>query len=109
VKDQLFFDAVKGEDLRDEAIEQVGNNAPSFKETALAAIEHCSVHKASFTTDDVWFELSQRSALPPREPRAMGAAMRQAEKAGLIRPLPEWKLSSRAICHRRPLRVWVRR
>lgn len=55
----------------------------------------------TFTSDDIW----PRSGNCP-EPRAMGAAFRVAQKLGLIVPTAEWRLSTRAECHRRPLRVW---
>jgi hypothetical protein len=55
------------------------------------------------TTDDVWALVGD---VVPNEPRAMGAAMTRARKAGLIVPTPEWRLSVRKECHRRPLRVW---
>lgn len=40
------------------------------------------------------------------EPRALGALMREAARAGDIEATDAWALSERVACHRRPLRVW---
>ena len=73
---------------------------------ALPAIKRAlKMRGPTITTDDVWAFIGD---VVPNEPRAMGAAMTRARKAGLIVPTEDWKLSVRRECHRRPLRVWKR-
>lgn len=64
----------------------------------------------AFTTDRLWWWCEQRGLERPRDPRCMGAAVRAAERAGLIDRHPDGKMhkSSRPDCHARPLAVWVR-
>ena len=57
------------------------------------------------TTDDVWAVLDAEE-MPPHEPRAMGAVMRQLMAAGIIQPTRDYIESQRLICHGRPLRIW---
>ena len=56
----------------------------------------------TFTSDDLWATGLSR----PHEPRALGAAMAAVRRAGWIEPTGEWRVSVRAICHRRRLWVW---
>ena len=76
-------------------------------QAALNAVFRVACVEEYFTTDAVWL---WGDGLPsPREPRAMGSVMRVAEKAGWIEPTRDHWLSKRAVCHRRPLRVWSSR
>lgn len=70
-------------------------------ETALEAVERVSFEREEFTTDDLWPYVT-----PPKEPRAMGAVMRAAVKAGYCTPTDRTVKSERKECHSRPLRVW---
>ena len=91
------------EQVRDEAIARVDVSHETWIERiALPAIKRLW---GSFTTDDVWREIGD---VAPPEPRAMGAAMMRAKKAGLIRPTSEYRNSVRAECHARPVRIWKR-
>lgn len=94
---------LRGTVLRDKAIDRVEAGAPDFVTEVTTIISLFAIGD-QFTTDDIWRLCNDR----PREPRAMGAAMRHACKLGLCQPLKEWRLSTRPACHRRPLRVWVR-
>ena len=58
------------------------------------------------TSDDLWSLASHCLRAYPREPRAMGAVMRNLHKFGYIKPLNKWQPSTRRECHGRPLRVW---
>jgi hypothetical protein len=42
----------------------------------------------------------------PREPRAIGAMMTNAAKAGVIAPTNRYTPSARPECHRRPVKIW---
>lgn len=61
--------------------------------------------RETFTSDDVWEGLRKYRCTTP-EPRAMGAAFREAQSEGWIKPLYEWRISRRPACHSRPIRVW---
>ena len=92
-----------GKELRDEAIERVGEAAPVlWMDNAAAAIRWLAMRGERFTTDDVWAMIEH-----PPEPRAMGAAMVSARRAGIIVPLNETRNSRRPACHSRPLRLWL--
>jgi hypothetical protein len=92
-----------GTQLRDEAIQQVEDNADAdWLAEADAALEYAASRYDLFTSDDIWDLLTST----PREPRAMGAVLRRGQAAGLIKPTETWWQSRRAASHRRPLRVW---
>jgi len=57
-----------------------------------------------FTTDDVWRILGDVPG--PHDGRAMGAAMREAQLAGLVRPTDRFKNSTQVSNHGRPKRLW---
>jgi hypothetical protein len=84
-------------------LEQVEANAnPDFITEATAVVEHLAATRVEFTTDDVW----QRLSVGTHEPRALGAVMRKAAKAGLIRRTNRVQVSVRPSCHQRPVAVW---
>lgn len=94
-----------GEARRDEALTRVEANADaSWKRHVMRIIHDLAVERRSFTTDDVWARVDPGAGT--HEPRAMGAMMRQAAKAGLVRPTDSYVESSRPECHARPVRVW---
>jgi hypothetical protein len=70
-------------------------------ERAVEAIRIIATRLPEFTTDDVWSEIE-----PPREPSAMGIAMRRAAKDGICICTDGYRQSIRPNTHRRPLRVW---
>jgi len=92
-----------GEQLRDQAIDQVEDNANTlWLEEAVDAIAYLSEVEDYITADSVWDLVGS-----PREPRAMGAAFRIAAKRGLIAPTPTYKASKRPQRHAAPIRVWA--
>ena len=102
-----LFDALKGIEARDTALEAVEDHAnPAWKEHAETAIRFLARSRQTFTTDDVWEHLHQRGHEFPHEPRALGALMRNAAHAGLIVATDRVIPSQRPECHRRPIRVW---
>lgn len=97
-------DSVSADKAKEIAIDKVRRNADQiWSDAALMLVYSVASEKQRFTTDDLW----TRGLPPPREPRALGAVMRAAQANGWIRPTDEHKLSVRATCHRRPIRIWA--
>lgn len=88
------------------ALERVQKDQGEWMEEAAAAIRTCARFLRDFTTDAVWHTLEGHGVAPPRDPRAMGAAIRRAKKDGLIEATGEYRKSSRPECHRRPIPVY---
>jgi len=92
-----------GEQLRDEALEQVEANAKAtWLDDAVKAIEYLAETQDHLTADHVWELIGS-----PREPRAMGAAFRIAYKRNLIKPTRNYEASTRPQRHAAPIRVWA--
>ena len=90
----------------EEALVRVDHAANDFwKETTLSIIKQLAEDMESFTTDDVWSVLDTLDVSTP-EPRALGALMRRAVSYGYVEPTSTFILSTRPICHRRPIKVW---
>lgn len=88
----------------DRAVEAVGvSHADWVEKHAIPAIRDCAENLETFTTDEVWKVVTSQ----PREPRAMGAAMKRAQADGMIRTTPNYRPSKREDCHGRPVRVWT--
>lgn len=84
------------------ALAQVEASAPEdWKNAATAVLARLAATGRPFTTDDVWAALPQ-----PPEPRALGALMRHASRAGKIRRVG-WRESVRPECHQRPVAMWT--
>ena len=58
-----------------------------------------------WTTDTIWYRL-ERLGVRTHEPRALGALIRQAAKAGLIQR-SGYTPTTRPEAHARPIPVWV--
>lgn len=105
-----MFDARKqieiGENLKAQAIDRVELSQGEWVQKAIKAIRWLCKHKQEFTTDHVWKVLQKVNVPEPKEPRAMGAAMRRAQSMGLIFATDKTTKSVRSDCHRRPLTVW---
>lgn len=87
-----------------EAITRAGDNAdPEWFAEALRIVCQLAVVYPEFTTDSVWERLGTT-----REPRALGAVMRQAAASGVIAKTDRVRPSTRVKCHGRPVAVWVR-
>jgi hypothetical protein len=102
-----LFDVPTGIEARDKAINAAERGAPiTWVTPAEIAIAYLAKTREHFTTDDVWEHLHQRGHEFPHEPRAMGALMRNAARAGLITATDRVTPSQRPECHRRPIRIW---
>ncbi len=95
------------QEAKRDAIERVGNHAnPDWKAAALESVQLAARRQPTLTTDDVWWLLGWDNPEHTHEPRAMGAIMQAAARAGWIRATPAYQQSVRVACHARPLRVW---
>ena len=93
------------EQARDAAIQQVEANADEgWLKAAHWAVVFLAEDGDPFTTDDIWEYVDRHGK--PREPRAMGAVMKQAAAEGLIEATGEYRKSKRVECHARPVMVW---
>ena len=89
--------------VTNEAIEKVSQGTdPQWRESALDALYKCACQNNTFTVDEVWAFLSEKT----RENRAMGAIMRRGVKLNWIEPTGEFVLSSQIQCHRGPRTLW---
>lgn len=99
-------DQPTGDQLADEGVAAAAAGADEgWMRAALSQVRWLATVRATFTTDDVWALLTD-SGVGTREPRAMGAVMRQAKAAGYVTPTTEYVKSGRPECHARPVRVW---
>lgn len=94
----------KGDQLRDAAIEQLAANHAPWIALILDRIRLMPPGR-EFTTDDLWTAVTSTV----REPRAMGAAIKQAAATGLIEGTGAYRRSTRSECHARPVAVWRRK
>jgi hypothetical protein len=91
-----------GEALREEALARVREHAdPGWYERALAALHALAGRQGTVTADDLWALVE-----PPREPRALGAVLREGRRNGWVVPTEKTVKSARAANHARPIRVW---
>lgn len=95
--------AQQGEALLQIALTEVREGAdPTWLNRVTAVVKSLARERSHFTTDDIW-----KKVPTTREPRAMGAVMRDAVAAGLIVGTSQFIKSERPECHRRPLQVWA--
>lgn len=101
--------AQQGEVLTDEAVALVDAHAqPQWKQAAYEAVETLASRQVDLTTDDVWHFLRLHGlADGTHEKRAMGAVMRRAQSAGIIKATDNFRRSERPECHRNPKQVWA--
>ena len=111
-----FFDdtrphyAPSGELLKQQAISRVRDNADQdWRNTALAAVRQIASTQSEFTTDNIWSEIEHTSFSSTHDPRAMGAVMTDAARAGICRKSDRVRPSQRKECHRRPIAIWISR
>jgi len=93
-----------GSVLADEAIARCAEHNKLFVSCAFTAICARSAQPGPFTSDDIWPHVYDD---PLVEPRAMGAAFREASSRGFIRATGRFVRSKRAACHRRPVMQWI--
>lgn len=91
-----------------DSVDEAGEHADSsWMFDARRALAHIAATLPTFTTDDVWAFLDSSTATT-HEPRALGAVIRNAHRAGLIHPTGGYIPSTRPECHGRPVRQWTR-
>lgn len=96
----------QGDLLAAQAIEQVAEHAdPAWLDNARRVVWQLIKEGQPFTTDDCWSRLTSLGSTT-HEPRAMGAVMRAAARAGLIATTGEYVKTSRPEAHSRPIPVW---
>ena len=96
-----------GEQLRDQAIEDVARGEDAWIDRVLEMIRAISTGNA-FSTDLLWSEVAA-AKLTTHEPRVMGAAMKLAKQLGLIEATGIYQKSCRPKCHARPVMIWRRK
>lgn len=79
---------------------------PAWLAQAYRAIQDLCARELYVTSDSVWALLDERGVPSPREPRALGAVMRQAARDGLLEASGEYVQSEREACHSRPVQKW---
>ena len=93
--------------VTDKAIQAAGDHAdPGWTANTLKVVRHLAQRGRSFTTDDVWAFLEVTGHAQVREPRAMGAVMRDARNRRIIRSTGTYRKSTRTECHGRPVMIW---
>ena len=108
--DPPVLDAPSGELLKQKAISRVRDNADQeWRNAAIAAVRQIASVYSDFTTDDVWIELGGQAMQGTHDPRAMGAVMTDAARAGICRKSDRVRPSERKECHRRPIAIWISR
>ncbi len=95
-----IFGAIAAKNAAIDAVERAADGEWLAK--AAQVILAVAKSRATFTTDHLW----AAGLESPREPRALGAAVRASSRVGLIEPTGEYVQSGRKDCHRRPVRVW---
>lgn len=96
-------DLTKARAARDRALGLAGQHA-DFMESAALAIRQAAARHATFIVDDVWRYMLGEPTTVDR--RAMGAAMVQAVRDGLIEKTDRFVPSAQSQCHANPRRVW---
>lgn len=99
----IDFDAARAAAARDDAIDRVERGSEEWQRDALDAVRQLATKLPELTTDDLWRAVDRPDDL---EPRAMGAVMRSAVRAGLVERTDRTRKSVRVACHRRDVRIW---
>ena len=96
-------DPEKGKRTREDGINRAWDHAGDATQADLdRAVRLAAAQLQEFTTDAVL----ARIAVPVREKRALGGAMRRAVTAGLVEATGRVRVSDHAPCHRRPKAIW---
>lgn len=100
-----LFDWSEAQRQRDAAIQRVGDAADQdYMRIALQVVAELARSGAAFTTDDVIARMPD--GVSTHEPRALGAVMRRAQRAGIVEPTNSYRNSTMTTCHGRPKRLW---
>lgn len=107
MKDQIgIFDPPPdpdGDELRDEGIARAETSAGDWMDDAREAIRTVALSRETMTSDEVWAHLGDSE---PPEPRAMGAALKAAERRGWVEATGSFRSSARPERHKAPVRIW---
>lgn len=96
-------DADAGKAAAQEGIDRADRAADlEWKVAAMMAVRQIARERREFTTDDVWERIPA-----VREPRALGAVMQKAAKAGVIEKSDRVRESDRPEAHSNPKAVWL--
>ena len=87
---------------RDDALDRLARANLEWIKACVNAIAAIPAGNA-FTTDRLWEILDA-----PPEPRAMGAAICEARRRGLIASTHVYRKSTRRACNARPMLLWKR-
>ncbi len=101
------LDMFAGEAKRDEALANVQRGAETWVARVIDLIR-MAPRGTELTTDGLWVG-ARALGLKVAEPRAMGAALNNARKLGLVEATGVYRKSERPECHARPILVWRRR
>ena len=102
-------DTTQGDLLAQEAIGQAEQNADkAWLDTARRVVWQFIKEGQPFTTDLVWERLDALD-VHTHEPRALGAVMRSAARAGFLTNTGSYFKSTRPECHSRPVPLWLPR
>ena len=92
--------------IKEQAVESSARGADKdWLSSALRAVRVLANKQQYLTSDDVWQWLRPLQLETP-DNRAMGAVMVAGHRDRYIEPTAEWRISERAVCHGRPVRVW---
>lgn len=105
---QGSLDFTSGPAKRDAALDRLAAKHGAWIDKVVTAIRWFSPG-TTFTTDRLWNLCALHGWGDPPEPRAMGAAIIAAKRAGLIASTGRHELSTRPQCHARPVTIWSRR
>lgn len=97
----------QGDLLADAALQQVEQAADAaWLAAAKNVVWQLIKEGEGFTTDHVWERLDALG-VHTHEPRALGAVMRAAARAGWISNTGSYFKSGRPGCHSRPIPLWL--
>lgn len=102
----LFLERT-GEQLRDEAMNQVERHAgEDWKEDAFNIVYAIALKNEFFTADD-YHEAARRTDLPnPPDNRAWGPVLLSAIREGICEPTGRWRKTQRSVRHAAPTRIY---
>mgnify|MGYP000990118645 CR=1 FL=1 len=101
------LDAARAKAERDGAVQKAAERVElDWLRAAQAAIVECANSMETFIVDDVQAKLAAAGIPPPREGRAMGAAISWAVRNRVIESTGQYRASSQVQCHANPRTVW---
>jgi len=93
-------------EARDLAVARVGRSAGvPVMDVLRKAVRETAKERSFFIVDEVWTKLDM-STIGEVDRRAMGAAMLEAARKGIIEPTDQYRAPLQKQCHGNPRRVW---